>query len=92
MVSRIKDDREDACYICGIEGHMDVHHIFEGSKRRKCDEYRLVAHLCRSCHEHVHSSKGEEYRNALHELAQKVYEMEIGSREDFIDEFILSYM
>lgn len=92
MTSRVKDDRENVCYLCGKWDYLDVHHIFEGSKRQRCDELRLVVHICRDCHNKVHSSKGSDTRDFLHKLGQTIYETEIGTREDFIKDFIKSYL
>ena len=88
--SIIDDDIENVCYLCGRYGHMDVHHIFGGPVRDTSDRHGLVVHLCPSCHKELHDhSVGKQF---LHELGQKVYEEQIGTREEFIQEFIRSYL
>ena len=91
MVSRIPDDREGTCYLCGGRS-AHVHHIFGGSSRNASDRHRLVLHLCPDCHNMVHSKDGKDVRLYLHQLGQKVYEREIGTREQFREEFIRSYL
>ena len=89
--SIISDDDEMVCYLCGCESnHLDVHHIFGGSVHGPCDKRGLVVHLCRKCHRNLHDDNvGESY---LHEIGQQAYEEQIGTREEFIKEFIRSYL
>lgn len=89
--SIIPDDDERICYLCGCYGeHLDVHHIFGGPVHDPCDKRGLVVHLCRKCHRNLHDHNvGESF---LHEIGQKVYEEQIGTREEFIKEFIRSYL
>ena len=89
--SIVENDVPGICFLCGRVS-TDVHHIFEGSKRKRCDELCITVNLCRDCHGLVHSSKGNEVRKQLHELGQRTYEKKIGSREEFIKDFILSYL
>ncbi|MBR3636099.1 MAG: phosphoenolpyruvate carboxykinase [Lachnospiraceae bacterium] len=88
--SVITDDMENICYLCGCYGNTEVHHIFGGSVRQISDKYGLVVHLCPMCHKKLHDhGEGKQY---LHEIGQQVYEEQIGTREQFIQEFIRSYL
>lgn len=92
MKSIIPDDVENICYLCKRYGdHLDVHHIFEGTGRRKAsDRHNLIVHLCRSCHSRLHDkNEGMDY---LHRIGQQAYEEQIGTKEEFIKEFIRSYL
>lgn len=90
--SIIEDDSSDRCYICGAYNeHLDVHHIFGGPCRDASDRHRLIVHLCRDCHRYVHD-KGGATMNYLHTKGQMAYEAQIGSREQFREEFIRSFL
>ena len=92
MKSILTDDKEDACYLCGTESEfLDVHHIFGGSVRKTSDKYGLIVHLCRDCHRFLHD-KGGSMMYYLHKKGQMAYEEQIGSRQQFIEEFIRSYL
>lgn len=87
------DDFEDRCYICGLWGHMEEHHIFGGPCRKTADRMGLVVHLCRECHRHLHDDHdGYKVKQYLHEVGQAAYEAQIGDREHFINDFIRSYL
>ena len=91
--SIFEGDSEDRCYICGAYGHTDEHHVFGGSCRKISDRYGLVVHLCRSCHSLIHdSANGAKTKQYLHQRGQIIYEERFGSRQDFIREFIRSYL
>ena len=88
--SILSDDQEKICYLCGAYGNMEVHHIFGGSVRQTCDKHGLVVHLCPQCHKRLHDHG--ENKQLLHEIGQQAYEDQIGTREQFIEEFIRSYL
>ena len=92
--SIIPNDIENRCFICGIEGRMEEHHIFGSvACRHKSEKLGLKVHLCRGCHGYLHDDPdGYKVKDYLHKVGQKVYEDQIGSREQFIDEFIRSYL
>ena len=89
--SILYDDSLDRCYLCGVYGHTDEHHIFGGPCRKASDRLGLVVHLCRTCHRNVHE-KNSNMMLYLHQKGQIVYEEHIGSRQEFIKEFIKSYL
>ena len=89
--SVFEGDSEDRCYICGAYGHTDEHHVFGGPCRKTSDRYGLVVHLCRSCHSQIHDQGGNT-NLYLHQRGQMIYEEHFGSRQDFIREFIRSYL
>ena len=96
LKSIISDDVENICYLCGryrrYEENFHEHHIFEGTGRRKIsDKHGLLVHLCMDCHKKLHDTSCPEMQY-LHEVGQKVYEEKIGTRDQFRQEFIRSYL
>lgn len=90
--SIIEGDDLEKCFLCGSYGPIiDEHHIFGGPCRKASDRRGLVVHLCRDCHRYLHD-KGGATMNYLHTLGQMSYEEQIGSREQFREEFIRSYL
>ena len=90
--SILKDDVLDQCYLCGCYAPViDEHHIFGGSSRKASDKRGLVVHLCRECHRDLHDHEGAAMKY-LHKKGQMAYEEKIGSRQEFIKEFIRSYL
>ena len=90
ILSLIEEDEENVCFLCGQYGHMEVHHIFGGSVRETCDKHKLIVHLCPMCHKRLHDHGDN--KQLLHEIGQQVYEDKIGTRQEFIQEFIRSYL
>lgn len=95
--SILVDDSLDRCYLCGKYKSeyvtIEEHHIFGGSCKWASDKRGFVVHLCRDCHHtRVHNSKDHSCMDYLHQRAQMIYEEHIGTREEFIQEFIRSYL
>lgn len=91
--SIIPNDQLDRCYLCGKYGVIEEHHIFGGPVRTPSDKRGLVVHLCKGCHDCLHNDpNGYKLKDYLHRVGQRVYEDKIGSRQQFIDEFIRSYL
>ncbi len=87
--SLIKNDVEGVCYLCGRPS-AHVHHIFGGPCRKASDRHRLIVHLCVDCHMRVHKAGLE--MQLLHRIGQQAFEEQIGTREEFREEFIRSYL
>ena len=91
MVGIIDGDQEEICFLCGGRAEH-THHIFEGTGCRKpCDRRKLTVRLCHKCHGKLHDTSCPEMQ-FLHELGQKTYEEKIGTRDQFRQEFIRSYL
>ena len=89
--SIIEDDDRDRCFLCGSYGPTDEHHIFGGPVRKTSDRLGLVVHICRDCHRDLHD-RGGKSMDYLHTIGQRAYEEQIGTREQFIKDFIRSYL
>lgn len=83
------------CYFTGLpEPHR--HHIFYGSRRALSEKYGFVIplaphlHICGKYSVHECPNRGLDLR--LKQMAQTYFEEQIGSREDFIDEFGKSWL
>jgi hypothetical protein len=83
------------CYFTGLpEPH--IHHIFYGSRRALSEKYGFVIplvphfHIYGKCSVHECPNRGLDLR--LKQMAQTYFEEQIGSREDFIDEFGKSWL
>lgn len=84
MKSVLTDDMTK-CYVCG-NPYVDVHHCIHGNGRRQiADRYKMVVPLCRKHHEEAHHNKIID--GYFKQLAQTWYEENIGTRQDFIEEF-----
>ena len=87
----IDGDEWEVCYLCGGFA-TETHHIFEGNGRRQiCDNRKLTVRLCRKCHSKLHDTSCPEM-DYLHRVGQRAYEKQIGTREQFREEFIRSYL
>jgi hypothetical protein len=78
------------CKVCGETYNVHLHHIFYGTANRKLsDKYGFVVYLCAYHHnmsdEGVHFNK--EFDTRLKQAAQRKFEAEIGSREEFMKVF-----
>lgn len=92
MESIITKDMEH-CFECGSP-YVQVHHCLHGTANRKlADKYKLIVPLCVTHHTGAHGV----HKNALFDLrlkkiAQKAFEREIGTREDFMKIFGKNYL
>lgn len=92
MVSKLQKDIE-ICEVCKkrIVGTKNLHHCLNGTAyRKKCDEDGLVIYLHPTCHMWLH-----EHPKSLQTFkarAQRFYEENIGTREEFIDRYGKSYL
>jgi hypothetical protein len=93
MDSVLQKDKE--CYYCGTVLGLEEHHVFFGRKCRSLSEkYGLKVWLC-----NLHHTGGNDcpHRNrkvdlAYKGIAQRYFEREVGSREDFVRLFGKSYL
>ena len=77
MQSIIPNDRKGVCFICGRIGFTHEHHIFGGSNRDASERRGLKVHVCLDHHEGyngLHTSRGKEFMDWLHEIGQQAYE------------------
>lgn len=93
MKSIIQTNKEE-CYLCGGRA-SEVHHVLKGTANRKWSEkYGLTVHLCHSCHRTgkyaVHNDRETDLR--LIRTAQKIFELQVGTREEFMRIFGRNYL
>lgn len=102
MKSIIKGNKKGMCFICGRIGYTEEHHIFEGSNRTASENRGLKVDICLDHHRGyngVHTSRGKDIMDWLHEVGQMAYEEYVmehegvtqeEAREMFRKEFIKS--
>lgn len=82
------------CYICGMYGALEKHHVFHGAYRAKADRMGLTVHLCHRCHNEppsgVHHSRGAD-RALKAEFQARVMAAEGWDTARFIQEFGQNY-
>lgn len=86
---------EKECLVCGTTYNLHEHHIFSGTANRKQSEkYGLKVFLC--ARHHNMSSEGVHFNRQLDlklkRMAQKYFEENCGSRDDFRREFGKSFL
>lgn len=89
MKSIIPDDSDEACYICGRGGALQVHHMCHGSRRKMADKYGLTVHLCPACHMALHDKGTLDLE--LEQRAQRVFEQRYG-HDEFMRIFGKNYL
>ena len=83
------------CFFCPST-NTERHHCLHGTaNRRKCDEDGLFVPLCHLHHRGtfgVHGRDGHEKDEELKRWAQRKYEKEIGTRDDFLSRYGRNYL
>ncbi len=92
----IMNTRKGICYVCERVGHTHEHHVFYGTANRSLSEkYGLKVHLCFMHHEGtpmgVHGGN-RELNLKLRCEAQRAFESQHGSREEFMKIFGKNYL
>lgn len=88
--SIIPGDKKGRCYICGSHVNIQNHHIFFGNGNRTNSDYcGLTVHLCLEHHKEgkMSAHKNREVNYRLRQIAQRAFEREHGSREQFMKIF-----
>lgn len=91
------------CYLCKLfyghsnSNHLHRHHLYPGGtsgRRNMSEKYGLAVMLCPM--HHNASEQGVHFNQEndliLKQMGQRYYEENIGTREDFIKDFIKSYL
>lgn len=84
MQSIIPNNRKGVCFVCGRVGYTEEHHIFEGSNRAASEKHGLKVDICLDHHRGyngVHTTRGKEIMDWLHEIGQQAYEERMMERE-----------
>lgn len=82
------------CLVCCTTRNIHIHHVFFGTANRKqSDKYGCIVALCQEHHtgnSGVHHNK--ELDTYIKQLAQKQFESQHGTREDFMQAFGKNYL
>lgn len=86
--------REKECFFCHTTVGLENHHVFGASSRDRSGELGYTVWLCHNHHNEpplgVHHCR--ERREIIKRLAQKHYEQNVGTRDDFRRDFGKSYL
>ena len=91
LKSALVDDM-DVCFVCKRE-RQQVHHVFGSYNRKHSDKYAYVLPLCEEHHtgkNGVHSNRQMDIH--FKQMAQRHFEKNHGSRQDFMKVFGKSYL
>ena len=85
------------CFFCKTTPNLHRHHVLYGSSNRKqAGKYGFTVYLCLNHHtnggEAVHRNPNGPLDRDLKELAQKYWEENNGTREEFIKTFGRNYL
>lgn len=76
-----------------LTGYYCIHHVFEGTGRRKlCEKYGFMVALRPAEHNKLHEDIACEESLAYKQQCQQWYEENIGNRSGFILEFGKNYL
>ena len=81
-------------YVTYRTDNLDRHHIFKGSRRKNAEKYGLWVYLNHNVHMalHDHLKPYETLENDLKPIAQKAFEEQLGTREEFMKIFGANYL
>ena len=82
-------DDMNKCYFCE-NPRMDKHEIYRGKNRSNSMKFGFVLPMCRYHHDKY--QEDVEFNDYWHRKAQKYYEDNIGSREEFLAIFRRNYL
>lgn len=83
------EDLSKCCY-CGSNYQISKHEIYEGKNRQNSMKYGFVLPLCLSCHRNLQENK--KFNDYWKIKAQKYFEENIGTREEFLSIFRRNYL
>ena len=84
-------DTKKECFICGSWQNLEEHHLLHGSGRRKlADEDGLTLFLCHYCHKELHDHGKHDLDLQIY--AQRYYEANISTRDEFMKRYGKSYI
>ena len=79
------------CRICQRWRELDKHHLLPGNKRKRADEDEIVWMICRECHNNLHFSKDDEWREKFRELQREGERMWLRKTGGTIEQFRRRY-
>ena len=90
MLKSIFTDDMDRCIVTGMTSHIERHHIFGAFNRNRSEKYNFIAPLHSSVHPNgafCNDLNWTELDHFLKRMGQMNYEMYIGTREEWLEEF-----
>lgn len=80
----------NTCCHCGSTYQLTKHEIFEGRNRQNSMKHGFVLPLCLKCHREL--QEDADFTDKWKKKAQKYFEDNIGTREDFLKAFRKNYL
>ena len=92
-MKHLKTINDHRCYFCGRTDHLQVHHIYPGFNRKKCEEDGLCVWLCLWHHTGSNDAVHVNYEKELHlkKVGQAIFEID-HTREQFRARYGKSYL
>lgn len=86
--------KEKKCFVTGATNGLHEHHVFKSSRRKLSEKYGLKVWLRHDVHRlmHDHNAPYETLENDLKPIAQKAFEDNGGTREEFMAIFGANYL
>lgn len=78
------------CCNCGSMVNITRHEVYEGKNRQNSMKYGFVIPLCLDCHRRLQEDKT--FNDKWKVKAQKYFEKNIGTREQFLEIFRRNYL
>lgn len=92
-LTKKRDIFNKMCMLCKKRKATEIHHLIPGrANRMKCDKLGLIMQVCSSCHIEIHTNTGSGLYLRAKQIAQEVFEKQIGTREEFIKIFNKNYL
>ena len=73
-------------------GYYCIHHVFQGVNRRRCEKYGFLVALRPKAHDKAHEAANTGKQAEWKRECQRYFEQNIGTREQFIQEFGRNYL
>ena len=92
-MKKLKTINDAECWFCGRTDHLQIHHIYNASNRRKSEEDGLCVWLCLWHHTGSNNAVHVDYSKALElkQVGQRIYEQN-HTREEFRERYGKSYL
>ena len=83
-------ENKDKCMFCSATTNLTWHEIYQGRNRKHSMEFGFCLRMCLTCHEKYQDNII--FNEMWHKLAQKYFEDDIASRNEFIKIFRRNYL
>ena len=75
-----------------FSGEYALHHVFPGKNRKRCEIYGFMVMIRPAMHDEIHKNPNGYLDLQFKQECQTWYENNVGTRQDFINEFGKNYL